>query len=238
MVSSSNACCNCTEMENSRENSAAAYLDMASSVLFLDDFQIQDDVLARVETGHRAGCRLCIVLFRVQFVIRVGVESAEPVTSGVIGIAASHGVGPHVLQENNATGERVVGFVAYHAANGAQLRFTLLVLSVRSGRERGDDHQHAKEASSNLHFWSPFSGCIRKTTVCSLPPPFASIVRVAVFFLARATGFGSGILSRSAGTGCGRFLCRRKRHGGRKQQQAHTHKMQLSRAVHFAGYPS
>src|SRR5256884_8736284 len=75
-------------------------------------------------------------LFRVQFVIRVGVESAEPVTSGVIGIAASHGVGPHVLQENNATGERVVGFVAYHAANGAQLRFTLLVLSVRSGRDR------------------------------------------------------------------------------------------------------
>src|ERR1700745_2695074 len=64
------------------------------------------------------------------------------------------------------------------------------------------------------------------------------IIRVAVFFLARATGFGSGILSRSAGTGCGRLLCRRKRHGGRKQQQAHTHKMQLSRAVHFAGYPS
>src|SRR5439155_1342472 len=132
MVSSSNACCNCTEMENSRENSAAAYLDMASSVLFLDDFQIQDDVLARVETGHRAGCRLCIVLFRVQFVIRVGVESAEPVTSGVIGIAASHGVGPHVLQENNATGERVVGFVAYHAANGAQLRTVRGVVSDKS----------------------------------------------------------------------------------------------------------
>src|SRR5437016_4537403 len=82
------------------------------------------------------------------------------------------------LRESKLDTVRVVEFVAYHAANGAQLRFTLLVLSVRSGRERGDDHQHAKEASSNLHFWSPFSGCIRKTTVCSLPPPFASIVRV------------------------------------------------------------
>src|SRR5205807_10506653 len=111
MVSSSNACCNCTEMENSRENSAAAYLDMASSVLFLDDFQIQDDVLARVETGHRAGCRLCIVLFRVQFVIRVGVESAGPGTSGVIGLAASHRGGSQVLQEGNASGAGGGGLV-------------------------------------------------------------------------------------------------------------------------------
>src|SRR5437773_11739840 len=120
MVSSSNACCNCTEMENSRENSAAAYLDMASSVLFLDDFQIQDDVLAGVETGHRAGCRLCIVLLRLQCVVRVGDESAEPVASGCIGIDASDRDGPHVLQENNGAAERVVGFAGYDAESVAQ----------------------------------------------------------------------------------------------------------------------
>jgi len=125
-------------MENSLDISPALCLDRTGSALFLVDFKIQNDVLAGVKTGNRSCRRFRIVLLRVQFVIRVGVEPAESIIPGVIGITASHGVGPHVLQEYDAAGERVVGFVAYHAANGAQLRFSLFVLGVRSGGERGD----------------------------------------------------------------------------------------------------
>src|SRR5215469_12711566 len=177
MVSSSNAIAT-GKGEGSREKLPGALPPYDGSALFLVDFKIQNDVLAGVETGNCSRCGLCIVLLGVQFVVRIGVESAESVVACIVGITASHGVGPHVLQENNASGERVVGFVAYHATDSAKLRFALFVLTVCGGRQYGDSHQKAKEASCNLHLLSPFIDCIRKTTVSSLPPPFASIVRV------------------------------------------------------------
>src|SRR5215472_6965918 len=166
MVSSSNIYCN-REREGSLEKLPGALPPHEGSALFLDDFKIQNDVFAGVETGNCSRHGFLIVLLRVQFVVCVGVESAKPVAACVISVTAPDGIGPHVLQENNASGERAVGFVAYHATNGAKLRFTLFVLTVCSGRQYGDGRQQAKEAPCNLHLLSPFTDCIRKTTVSS-----------------------------------------------------------------------
>src|SRR5438874_12727133 len=133
------------------------YLDSTGSALFLVDLEIQDDVLARVETGYSARRRLRVVFFGVQLVVGVRVQSAETIASRIIGVTASHGIGPHVLQKNNTAGKGVIGLVGDHATDRPKLSFALLVLSRRHVRQEQHGRRQVIDALSLLHFASPQS---------------------------------------------------------------------------------
>jgi hypothetical protein len=106
------------------------------SALFLVDFEIQNDVLAAVEAGDRAGWGFGAFFFRMQFVIGIRIQAAETVAAGVIGVTATDRIGAHVFQKNNAAGKRAIGLVRHHAADGAELSFVLLVLSRADSRKQ------------------------------------------------------------------------------------------------------
>ncbi len=103
-----------TALRTAHERSSPAGWNLELA-LFLVDFKIQDDVLATVEAGDRAGRRLGAFLFRVQFIIGIRIQTAEAVAAGVIGVTAADGIGPHVLQKNNAAGNGAVGLIRHHA---------------------------------------------------------------------------------------------------------------------------
>src|SRR6266699_1295554 len=109
------------------------YAQPLRSALFLVDFEIQNDVLATVEAGDRTGWGFGAFFFRMQFVIGIGIQAAETVVAGVIGVAAADGIGAHVFQKNHAAGKWAIGLVCHHAAHRAELSFALLVLSHTNG---------------------------------------------------------------------------------------------------------
>src|ERR1700730_8519492 len=148
------------------------------SALFPVDFQVQVDFLAAVKTRNGARRRLGGFFFRMPFVIRIGVKSAEPIAAGVIGIVAPDGIGARVFQENNAAGDGTLGLVHDHAADGAELCFALFVLSPGNSRKKRKRCQQTSNASLCVHFLPPAAGCIRNTTSSTFPPFFASIERV------------------------------------------------------------
>src|SRR6266446_4398058 len=81
-----------TALRTAHERSSPAGWNLELA-LFLVDFKIQDDVLATVEAGDRAGRRLGAFLFRVQFIIGIRIQTAEAVAAGVIGVTAADGIG-------------------------------------------------------------------------------------------------------------------------------------------------
>src|ERR1700687_1630171 len=105
------------------------------SALLLVDFEIQTDVLATVEAGDGTGWGFGAFFFRMQFVIGVGIQAAETVVAGVIGVTAADGIGAHVFQKNDAAGKRAIRLVHNNAADCAELSFVLLVLGHTSGRK-------------------------------------------------------------------------------------------------------
>lgn len=98
-----------------------------SALLFIE-LQIQDNIFATIKTGDRARLRFGSVLFGVEFVIGIGIQTAKAVISGIVADVAAHGIGTHILQENNAGGDRGVALVDDHATNGAQFGFVLRIL--------------------------------------------------------------------------------------------------------------
>jgi len=94
-----------TALRTAHERSSPAGWNLELA-LFLVDFKIQDDVLATVEAGDRAGRRLGAFLFRVQFIIGIRIQTAEAVAAGVIGVTAADGIGPHVSSEKQRCRKR------------------------------------------------------------------------------------------------------------------------------------
>src|SRR6266851_5554820 len=148
------------------------------SALFLVDFEIQNDILATVEAGYRTGSGFGAFLFRMEFVIGVGIQAAETVVAGVVGVTAAYGIGTHVFQKNNTSGKRVIGLVRHHAAHGAELSFALLILSHTKGCEQQQNHCQTADAAPHVHPMPPAVGRIRNTMLSSFPPVFASMLRV------------------------------------------------------------
>src|SRR5438309_7718526 len=103
----------------------------------------------------------------MQFVIRIGVQSAETIAAGVIGVTAADGIGTHILEKHNTTGKWAIGPVRHHAADRAQLSFALLVLSYRPARKHCENQRQTTDASPHIHPLPPAVGCIRNTTFCS-----------------------------------------------------------------------
>src|SRR5205807_1801882 len=64
---------------------------VVSSALFFVNFEIQNDVLATVEAGDGTGWGFGTLFFRMQFVIGIGIQAAETVVAGVIGVTAAFG---------------------------------------------------------------------------------------------------------------------------------------------------
>src|SRR6266849_1704765 len=114
----------------------------------------------------------------MEFVIGVGIQAAETVAACVIGVAAAYGIGAQVLQKNNAAGKRAIRLVRDHSAHGAELSFALLVLSHANGRKQRETHRQTANAPPHVHLLPPAAGSIWNTILSSLPPVFASIVRV------------------------------------------------------------
>src|SRR6266436_6573460 len=114
----------------------------------------------------------------MEFVISVWIQAAKTVAAGVIGITASHRIGAHVFQKDNAAREWAVGLVRHHAAHRTELRFALFVLSNANRREKRENYRQPTNASPHAHPLPPVAGCIRNTTLSSFPPAFASTVRV------------------------------------------------------------
>src|ERR1700689_2375234 len=102
--------------------------DARRSTLLLVDFQIETDVFAALKTGDRAGGRLRIFFFSMDFVVRVWIEAAESVLTGIVRIGAAHHVGARVFQKNNALGDGIVGLVPHRSVHGGELGFWLGVL--------------------------------------------------------------------------------------------------------------
>src|ERR1700694_946737 len=148
------------------------------SALFLVDSEIQNDVLAAVKAGDGTSWGFGTLFFRMQFVIGIGIQAAETVVAGVIGIAAADGIGAHVFQKNYAAGKRVIGLVSHHAAHRAELSFALLVLSHANGCKERENHHQTANAPPHVHPLPPAVGCIRNTKLSSFPPVFVSMVRV------------------------------------------------------------
>src|SRR5207253_10660043 len=111
------------------------------SALFLVDFEMQNDILATVEAGDGTSWGFGALFFRMQFVIGIGIQAAETVAAGVIGVTAADGIGTYVFQKNYAAGKRAIGFVRHHAAHSAELSFALLVLGHTNGRKERENHR-------------------------------------------------------------------------------------------------
>src|SRR6267378_561559 len=148
------------------------------SAFFLVDFEIQNDVLATVEAGDGTGWGFGAFFFRMQFVVGIGIQAAETVVAGVIGVAAADGIGAHVFEKNHAAGKRAIGLVRHHAADRAELSFALLVLSYTNGCKERENHRQTADASPHAHPLPPAVGCIRNTMLSSFPPVFVAMVRV------------------------------------------------------------
>src|SRR5258708_970122 len=114
----------------------------------------------------------------MEFVISVWVQAAKTVAASVIGITASHRIGAHVFQKDNAARERAFGLVRHHAAHRAELPFALLVLSHANRSKKRENHRQTANASSYAHPLPPEVGCIRNTMLSSFSPAFGSTVRV------------------------------------------------------------
>src|SRR6266436_6417965 len=78
----------------------------------------------------------------------------------------------------DGAGKRGIGLVRHHAADGAELGFALLVLSHANGRKQRETHRQTANAPPHVHLLPPAAGSIWNTILSSLPPVFASIVRV------------------------------------------------------------
>src|SRR5437899_2037789 len=103
----------------------------------------------------------------MQFVIGVGVQAAETVVSGVVGITATNGIGTQIFQENNAAGKWAVGLVSHHAAHSTELRFALLVLSHPNSNKERKNHRQAADTPPHAHPLPPAVGCIRNIMLSS-----------------------------------------------------------------------
>src|SRR5262245_4835648 len=60
-------------------------------------FQVQDNIHARIKARYAAGLRFRTVLFRVQLIVGIRIETAETKVSLVVRNVAFYLVGPHVL---------------------------------------------------------------------------------------------------------------------------------------------
>src|SRR5258708_12677185 len=107
----------------------------------------------------------------MEFVISIRIQAAKTVAAGVIGITASHRIGAHVFQKDNAAREWAVGLVRHHAAHGTELRFALFVLSNANRREKRENYRQPTNASPHAHPLPPVAGSIPNPTLPSSPPP-------------------------------------------------------------------
>src|SRR5258708_18425759 len=112
----------------------------------------------------------------MEFVISVWIPAAKTVAASVIGITASHRIGAHVFQKDNAARERAIGLVRHHAAHRAELRFALLVLSHANRSKKRENHCQTPNASPHAHPFPPGAGSIRNTMLSSFTPAFPSTV--------------------------------------------------------------
>lgn len=86
-----------------------AFQTTALKLRFLPiDLQVQDHILAVVKRRQGACIRLGPFEFRMNFIIRVGIQSAEPVGPRAIRKAAGHRIGSQILQKSRGSGDRVL----------------------------------------------------------------------------------------------------------------------------------
>src|SRR5260370_2416689 len=108
----------------------------------------------------------------MEFVISVWIQAAKTVAASVIGITASHRIGAHVFQKDNAARERAIGLVRHHAAHRTELRFALLVLSHANRCKNRENHCRSPNPSPHPHPLPPVAGFIRNTMLSSFTPAF------------------------------------------------------------------
>src|SRR5271154_687503 len=135
----------------------------------LVEFEIQDYIFAAVVAGNRAGLRLGSVFFRVQLVVRIGIESAEAIVTCFVADVAADGIGAHILQKDDTSGDGRFRLVEHLAAHGAQLGFVFGILRGTAERQTRQQDQQGYEATECSHFFLSGSS-MRKTRVSSLKP--------------------------------------------------------------------
>src|ERR1700730_2870267 len=144
---------------------------------FLVDFEVEDDFLLAVEAGDGTGWGLGAVFFRVDFVVGVGIEAAEAIVALIIGDVAADRVAAHIFEADDGGRNRGGVFVQVATVNGVERRFAFGVWGSRGLRcEKQQRKADSDEPRSSGHFFPP-AGSIRKTTLFSLKPLLASIVR-------------------------------------------------------------
>src|SRR6266852_1272916 len=114
----------------------------------------------------------------MELVIGVGIQAAETVAAGVIGVTAAHGIGAYVLQENNAAGKKAIGLVRHNTPDRTQLCFVFLVLGHTNGRKQQKNHSQSADGSPQAHPLPPVVGSILKIKLSSFSPAFASMMRL------------------------------------------------------------
>src|SRR5712692_6617157 len=147
---------------------------------------MDDHFLAAFKTGNGAGGRGGILKLGMDFVIHVGVESAEAIRPGVVGDVGFYGQGAHIFQVDDGAGKRRVLLVHDRAADGAQLRVALF-LRARCGRrqQHGEHGRHDDPRLSHFGF-PPDAGASRKTRSWRFPALVSSF-RVCSWYPFAAT---------------------------------------------------
>src|SRR5579859_2326255 len=142
-----------------RESTPKPFPNNASSGFLFLDFQIEHNLLLAVEAGDSMRRGFRPVFFRMNFVVRVGVEAAEAVVPFVVGYVAANRIGARVLKEDHARRNWILGrFVDNHAAHGTQLGLALGVL--RSSQRNAESQRHTqRQSTTDVHLFPPAAGC-------------------------------------------------------------------------------
>src|SRR5215468_10815699 len=99
----------------------------------------------------------------MDFVVHVGIQSAEPEISIRIRDVAAYLIGSQIFQKYNAALHGRVALVYHSSLNGAELRFLLGILCACQA-DNQQEHNHERKAGAVFHDDLLLSRSIRNTT--------------------------------------------------------------------------
>ena len=102
------------------------------------------DIAARVKAGNGTSGRSQVVVLGVNFVVDVGIEAAEAVSSGIVGDASDDRLRPHIQEIDDAGRNGIIVLIDCGAVNGAELGFRFLILRTgcRNQSQPNDRQEH------------------------------------------------------------------------------------------------